>query len=128
MYILFFVLNIRRPSRSTLTDTLLPYTTLFRQDDLRPSRGAAARGVVDDRPLRRTAPQPAHRRLCARPRLFARRPYPRFGAAPRNPDPPDPRDATCARPRARGGVGHPRRGPPIRRATCRERGSEEGET
>src|SRR3546814_15765464 len=30
MYDLFFVLMIRRPPRSTRTDTLFPYTTLFR--------------------------------------------------------------------------------------------------
>src|SRR3546814_17483230 len=30
MYILFFFLMIRRPPRSTRTDTLFPYTTLFR--------------------------------------------------------------------------------------------------
>src|SRR3546814_9068288 len=30
----FFVLMIRRPPRSTRTDTLLPYTTLFRSDKL----------------------------------------------------------------------------------------------
>src|SRR3546814_20387350 len=30
VYVLFFVLMIRRPPRSTLTDTLFPYTTLFR--------------------------------------------------------------------------------------------------
>src|SRR3546814_18798118 len=29
----FFFLMIRRPPRSTRTDTLLPYTTLFRSDD-----------------------------------------------------------------------------------------------
>src|SRR3546814_11110139 len=29
-YILFFFLMIRRPPRSTRTDTLFPYTTLFR--------------------------------------------------------------------------------------------------
>src|SRR3546814_7819588 len=29
----FFFLMIRRPPRSTLTDTLFPYTTLFRSDD-----------------------------------------------------------------------------------------------
>src|SRR3546814_14843412 len=29
-YLLFFVLMIRRPPRSTRTDTLFPYTTLFR--------------------------------------------------------------------------------------------------
>src|SRR3546814_12510776 len=30
MLLLFFVLMIRRPPRSTRTDTLFPYTTLFR--------------------------------------------------------------------------------------------------
>src|SRR3546814_15616904 len=34
MYLLFvFFLMLRRPPRSTLTDTLLPYTTLFRSPD-----------------------------------------------------------------------------------------------
>src|SRR3546814_20869518 len=31
----FFFLMIRRPPRSTRTDTLCPYTTLFRSDDFR---------------------------------------------------------------------------------------------
>src|SRR3546814_7312937 len=31
-FIFFFFLMIRRPPRSTLTDTLFPYTTLFRSD------------------------------------------------------------------------------------------------
>src|SRR3546814_7889386 len=31
-YVVFFVLMIRRPPRSTLTDTLFPYTTLFRSE------------------------------------------------------------------------------------------------
>src|SRR3546814_4010877 len=31
-YVLFFFLMIRRPPRSTRTDTLFPYTTLFRSD------------------------------------------------------------------------------------------------
>src|SRR3546814_11276444 len=35
--VLFFVLMIRRPPRSTRTDTLFPYTTLFRS---RPERAA----------------------------------------------------------------------------------------
>src|SRR3546814_13256239 len=30
---IFFFLMIRRPPRSTRTDTLFPYTTLFRSDD-----------------------------------------------------------------------------------------------
>src|SRR3546814_8524520 len=39
--LLFFVLMIRRPPRSTRTDTLFPYTTLFRSPRVRPhSRGA----------------------------------------------------------------------------------------
>src|SRR3546814_2104179 len=33
-FILFFFLMIRRPPRSTRTDTLFPYTTLFRSGDL----------------------------------------------------------------------------------------------
>src|SRR3546814_13684967 len=32
---LFFFLMIRRPPRSTRTDTLFPYTTLFRSDAMR---------------------------------------------------------------------------------------------
>src|SRR3546814_18238663 len=32
--LLFFFLMIRRPPRSTRTDTLFPYTTLFRSDSL----------------------------------------------------------------------------------------------
>src|SRR3546814_6018273 len=31
--LVFFLLMIRRPPRSTRTDTLFPYTTLFRSDD-----------------------------------------------------------------------------------------------
>src|SRR3546814_15496082 len=31
----FFVLMIRRPTRSTRTDTLCPYTTLFRSEEFR---------------------------------------------------------------------------------------------
>src|SRR3546814_1182164 len=40
---------IRRPPRSTLTDTLFPYTTLFR------SEGAVARGAVLPRQRRHMA-------------------------------------------------------------------------
>src|SRR3546814_10261934 len=52
-HILFFFLMIRRPPRSTLTDTLFPYTTLFRSVlvlDLRPGRLhrlVVGRDVVD---------------------------------------------------------------------------------
>src|SRR3546814_10759499 len=39
----FFFLMIRRPPRSTRTDTLFPYTTLFRSRNLHPPR----RGHLD---------------------------------------------------------------------------------
>src|SRR3546814_19589549 len=68
MYVFF--LMIRRPPRSTRTDTLFPYTTLFRS--LRcaaPARwtgcraaGAARRGR---RAAPRAAPPPARARACA---------------------------------------------------------------
>src|SRR3546814_10950709 len=35
-YMCFFLLMIRRPPRSTRTDTLFPYTTLFRSPDFCP--------------------------------------------------------------------------------------------
>src|SRR3546814_4445354 len=39
MCLLFFCLMIRRPPRSTRTDTLFPYTTLFRSMSGGPERG-----------------------------------------------------------------------------------------
>src|SRR3546814_18508525 len=46
--LLFFFLMIRRPPRSTRTDTLFPYTTLFRSDagDDRDRRRPAGDGAV----------------------------------------------------------------------------------
>src|SRR3546814_9780355 len=41
---------IRRPPRSTLTDTLLPDPTLFRSRDARSTRGGAAAGDLPPRP------------------------------------------------------------------------------
>src|SRR3546814_15651094 len=38
MLIVFFFLMIRRPPRSTRTDTLFPYTTLFRSEGRFPTR------------------------------------------------------------------------------------------
>src|SRR3546814_17321913 len=46
--IVVFFLMIRRPPRSTRTDTLLPYTTLFRSLSLDPKLGHAARSLVGD--------------------------------------------------------------------------------
>src|SRR3546814_2484898 len=49
-FLLFFFLMIRRPPRSTRTDTLFPYTTLFRAVHRRGQRadgvGADPRGLV----------------------------------------------------------------------------------
>src|SRR3546814_766346 len=55
MYLLFFFLMIRQPPRSTRTDTLFPYTTLFRSGCLRPQRD-------DDRRSGRVSEQGRHRR------------------------------------------------------------------
>src|SRR3546814_12251430 len=52
----FFFLMIRRPPRSTLTDTLFPYTTLFRSPHPRRSRGGAPRAGPPRGQLRRGAP------------------------------------------------------------------------
>src|SRR3546814_16841747 len=50
MSILFFFLMIRRPPRSTRTDTLFPYTTLFRSPRLaqvhRPGNTKPASGTI----------------------------------------------------------------------------------
>src|SRR3546814_13612300 len=52
VYIIFFFLMIRRPPRSTRTDTLFPYTTLFRSlpmtEDFDIIRAAYAELVVSD--------------------------------------------------------------------------------
>src|SRR3546814_2349237 len=64
MSVLFFFLMIRRPPRSTRTDTLFPYTTLFRSFALiapRADRAASARARrVRASALRRNPP--SHRR------------------------------------------------------------------
>src|SRR3546814_11591653 len=53
-YVIFFLM-IRRPPRSTRTDTLFPYTTLFR------SRFAIAKAIADDLEYQRVAGQGEHR-------------------------------------------------------------------
>src|SRR3546814_17143471 len=45
-YIFFFFLMIRRPPRSTRTDTLFPYTTLFRSWRPFPAQRLAAAGLA----------------------------------------------------------------------------------
>src|SRR3546814_10953801 len=46
MLCIFFFLMIRRPPRSTRTDTLFPYTTLFRSDAHRRDAGQRHGGYV----------------------------------------------------------------------------------
>src|SRR3546814_2783629 len=65
VFYVFFVVMIRRPPRSTRTDTLFPYTTLFRslggarvnRRRPPPSRG---RGWVSPRSIRREQLRPNH--------------------------------------------------------------------
>src|SRR5213082_3827659 len=51
IFFFFFFLMIRRPPRSTLCQTLFPYTTLFRSPKCRPS-GPPRRGLGPSPPTR----------------------------------------------------------------------------
>src|SRR3546814_11475542 len=106
---MFFFLMIRRPPRSTRTDTLFPYTTLFRSDRLLPQPLPHLGGGVDDRKLARGLFAPFVPRGGKRPVApqlgGEQRDTPRFG-------PP------------RIVVAHPRTAAPFREignASCRER-------
>src|SRR3546814_2567434 len=56
LFILFFFLMIRRPPRSTRTDTLFPYTTLFRSIDAMIPIGRGQRElIIGDRKTGKTA-------------------------------------------------------------------------
>src|SRR3546814_18922840 len=64
-YLLFFILMIRRPPRSTLTDTLFPYTTLFRSGrSPGPAHQAASPAPRDARAMRRSPRPWADSRRC----------------------------------------------------------------
>src|SRR3546814_18229260 len=62
MYVVFFLM-IRRPPRSTRTDTLLPYTTLFRSAAVDGAVGGAAGDLEPDRDLFRHHADPRPARL-----------------------------------------------------------------
>src|SRR3546814_15141196 len=84
IHCLIFVIMIRLPPRSTRTDTLFPYTTLFRAPDDQPVAGdvRAAQGVQIRRTLvRRRHPRPARpdRREEGLPRVLPRAPATRRG-------------------------------------------------
>src|SRR3546814_11786047 len=124
---LFFILMLRRPPRSTRTDTLFPYTTLFRSVRRRRRgvvpyrayvlrRRAAHRRASDD-PSRRREGQARRARQIA-PRT-ARRLHPDFrsdgGAAGDDPF------ARSAAPRIPAALARRiRRGTRRRRGTCRD--------
>src|SRR3546814_3132940 len=64
-----FCLMIRRPPRSTLTDTLFPYTTLFRS----PLRGSLGQTVVPCSRIRLRCSACFTARSRTRPRIHAQR-------------------------------------------------------
>src|SRR3546814_17706268 len=74
LYFIFFFLMIRRPPRSTRTDTLFPYTTLFRSGAGSRRHGRAARDRADRAVRRLEGPGDDGRRrrdrrhACLRPR------------------------------------------------------------
>src|SRR3546814_10537495 len=59
----FFFLMIRRPPRSTRTDTLFPYTTLFRSSSRRAVRGIAVLQDITARKLAELALADSEERL-----------------------------------------------------------------
>src|SRR3546814_6390719 len=80
MYMLFFFLMIRRPPRSTRTDTLFPYTTLFRSSGWRRWSGRKGLRARPAHKARKVKREPLERRaLLVRKGLKAK------------PEPPAPR-------------------------------------
>src|SRR3546814_13886643 len=84
MSLFFFLLMIRRPPRSTRTDTLFPYTTLFRSPELAADALLCVRGR-DRRRARRPRRPRDHpdREQPARPRRRHPFPAPRIGLVDR---------------------------------------------
>src|SRR3546814_15994074 len=78
VFVIFFFLMIRRPPRSTRTDTLFPYTTLFRSRPRRDAGGAAAPEAGGrGRPARLSIRRRRARRREGHGRIFAARLPPR---------------------------------------------------
>src|SRR3546814_8000569 len=65
MYICSFFLMILRPPRSTRTDTLFPYTTLFRSIE-RERLSEFGRGCIQNNSGRKQGGEPRRRRVCRR--------------------------------------------------------------
>src|SRR3546814_7566653 len=77
LYFIFFFLMIRRPPRSTRTDTLFPYTTLFRSGAGSRRHGRAARDRADRAVRRLEGPGDDGRRRRDRRHACLRPRYPR---------------------------------------------------
>src|SRR3546814_5086618 len=67
MFDFFFFLMIRRPPRSTRTDTLFPYTTLFRSPERRATLARGAEAVRHTTRLRETRSKHVVSRVHPRP-------------------------------------------------------------
>src|SRR3546814_14938466 len=86
MKVLFFFLMIRRPPRSTRTDTLFPYTTLFRSPRL--LRAVGEPGFLPrELPLLQRTDPPGPDRRRHRPTAGAREIRPSHRASPIAPSP-----------------------------------------
>src|SRR3546814_20721196 len=72
---MFFVLMIRRPPRSTRTDTLFPYTTLFRYAEFRQfaKAGDRAAGVALEAEMAGSETRPAREEIVSAQGQFALR-------------------------------------------------------
>src|SRR3546814_13740785 len=103
MSLFFFLLMIRRPPRSTRTDTLFPYTTLFRSPELAADALLCVRGCDRRRARRPRRPRDhSDREQPARPRRRHPFPAPRIGLVDRRRAfPADPLWIDEPRPRAR---------------------------
>src|SRR3546814_18824801 len=72
--VLFFFLMIRRPPRSTRTDTLFPYTTLFRSIQAAQARIAIVARMQRAQNVRLAERQEPIARLTAALQMLSRRP------------------------------------------------------
>src|SRR3546814_9746118 len=63
-FVYFFFLMIRRPPRSTRTDTLFPYTTLFRSSRSDPQASMTTGMIIGRRRCLLETQRPITRRIC----------------------------------------------------------------
>src|SRR3546814_16454156 len=87
MYVFVFFLMILRPPRSTRTDTLFPYTTLFRSDRCRGTPRAAALSFPNDNQAPRVIRQTRHPTPCGASAALGGSPAPEARFSPSLPIP-----------------------------------------